>query len=230
MFKDNLKHLRLEKKVTQADVAKAIGVSAATIGNYEQGTRLPKNHESWKKLADYFEVSIAFLMGEDTSYEKKSVEKAGVAQSTKDWTRQYRTDIPIIYDDVDITALVRADERESNTITPEQRYAYTEYISRSGHVLYARKNLLDILNELKLQSIEEISQKLPDIIEQIESYVVYWYKKCWNNVDDLFPTANSVATLYDLLDKCICVDLVASQEFSLIPLDENFDWLREKLR
>lgn len=231
MFKDKLKHLRLEKNVTQADVANAIGVSAATIGNYEQGTRQPKNHKLWKKLADYFEVSVDDLMEQDNSHDEKSTEKAETTPSSiRDWTRQYRTDIPIIYNNVDITDLVRSNERDKKIITMEQRYAYTEYVSRSGHVLYARRNLLDILNELKFRPACEISENLPNIVEQIESYIVYWYKKCWNNIDDLFPVANSIATLYDLLDKCICVDLVAAQEFSLIPLNENFDWLREKLR
>ena len=54
MFKDKLKHLRIENNLTQADIAKAIGVSPATIGNYEQGTREPRNNEMWQKLADYF--------------------------------------------------------------------------------------------------------------------------------------------------------------------------------
>lgn len=66
MFKDKLKQLRIERKLTQADVAKAIGVSAATIGNYEQGTREPRNNEIWKKLADYFEVSVDVLMDKNT--------------------------------------------------------------------------------------------------------------------------------------------------------------------
>ena len=43
MFKDKLKYLRIENNLTQADIAKAIGVSPATIGNYEQGTREPRN-------------------------------------------------------------------------------------------------------------------------------------------------------------------------------------------
>lgn len=50
MFKDKLKQLRTEHNLTQADVANALGVSSATIGNYEQGTREPRNHEMWQKL------------------------------------------------------------------------------------------------------------------------------------------------------------------------------------
>ena len=62
MFKDKLKYLRIENNLTQADIAKAIGVSPATIGNYEQGTREPRNNEMWQKLASYFNISVDELM------------------------------------------------------------------------------------------------------------------------------------------------------------------------
>lgn len=65
MFKDRLRQLRIERNLTQAEIAKAMGVSAATIGNYEQGTREPRNNEMWKKLADYFGVSIDYLMDKE---------------------------------------------------------------------------------------------------------------------------------------------------------------------
>lgn len=65
MFKERLKQLRIERNLTQAEIAKAIGVSAATIGNYEQGTREPRNNEMWQKLADYFSVSVDYLMDKE---------------------------------------------------------------------------------------------------------------------------------------------------------------------
>ena len=229
MFKDKLKHLRIENNLTQADIAKAIGVSPATIGNYEQGTREPRNNEMWKKLADYFNVSVDELMDKDNNI-RYTVKAGGSTSPAKEkWIQQYRTDTKIIYNDVDITSLVNANYDERTPVTREQQYAYTEYSSRSGHVIYARRKLLSILNEIHSKSINEISENLSDLIEYVENYVVYWYKRCWNNIDDLFPIANSLDTLYDLLDKCLCVDMIAQQEFTLIPINEDFDWLREKL-
>ena len=229
MFKDKLKHLRIENNLTQADIAKAIGVSPATIGNYEQGTREPRNNEMWKKLADYFNVSVDELMDKDNNI-RYTVKAGGSTSPAKEkWIQQYRTDTKIIYNDVDITSLVNANYGERTPVTREQQYAYTEYSSRSGHVIYARRKLLSILNEIHSKSINEISENLSDLIEYVENYVVYWYKRCWNNIDDLFPIANSLDTLYDLLDKCLCVDMIAQQEFTLIPINEDFDWLREKL-
>lgn len=229
MFKDKLKHLRIENNLTQADIAKAIGVSPATIGNYEQGTREPRNNEMWQKLADYFNISVDELMDKDNNIQYTIKIGGSTSPAKEKWIQQYRTDTKIIYNDVDITSLVNANYGERTPVTREQQYAYTEYSSRSGHVIYARRKLLSILNEIHSKSINEISENLSDLIEYVENYVVYWYKRCWNNIDDLFPIANSLDTLYDLLDKCLCVDMIAQQEFTLIPINEDFDWLREKL-
>ena len=230
MFKDKLKYLRIENNLTQADIAKAIGVSPATIGNYEQGTREPRNNEMWQKLASYFNISVDELM--DKNNDIRYTVKIGGSNpsSKKNWTQQFRTDTKIIYDNVDITSLVNSNYGEKTPTTREQQFAYTEYLERSGHVLYARRKLLNILDEIHSKSIKEISENLSDIIEEVENNVVYWYKRCWNNIDDLFPTADSLNTLYDLLNRCLCVYMIAQQEFTLISIDEDFDWLREKLR
>ena len=230
MFKDKLQYLRIENNLTQADIAKAIGVSPATIGNYEQGTREPRNNEMWQKLASYFNISVDELM--DKNNDIRYTVKIGGSNpsSKKNWTQQFRTDTKIIYDNVDITSLVNSNYGEKTPTTREQQFAYTEYLERSGHVLYARRKLLNILDEIHSKSIKEISENLSDIIEEVENNVVYWYKRCWNNIDDLFPTADSLNTLYDLLNRCLCVDMIAQQEFTLISIDEDFDWLREKLR
>lgn len=233
MFKDKLKQLRIERNLTQAELAKAIGVSAATIGNYEQGTREPRNNEMWQKLAEYFNVSIDYLMDKETKYIPLNQRVLDIEDSEspkRDRFNQFRTDIPIIYDDVDITTMVHAKIGEAGRATKEQRYAYVEFNSRSGHVLFARNNLLAILSDIKSLSKQEIISSLKDITERINLDVVYWYNRCWNNISDIFPKATNLETLFDLLNKCLCVDMIAETEFSLVPIQCNYDWLREKLR
>lgn len=61
-FNEVLKELRTSRNVTQAELAKAIGVSASTIGMYESGEREP-NFETEEKLADYFNVTLDALRG-----------------------------------------------------------------------------------------------------------------------------------------------------------------------
>ena len=63
-FNEVLKFLRTSRNVTQAELAKAIGVSASTIGMYETGEREP-NFETEEKIADYFNVSLDMLRGKD---------------------------------------------------------------------------------------------------------------------------------------------------------------------
>ena len=57
-----LKELRKEKKLTQEELARDIGVSKITILRWENGERQIKP-EKIQQLADYFEVSDAFLLG-----------------------------------------------------------------------------------------------------------------------------------------------------------------------
>ena len=57
-----LKELREYHGMTQADIAKCLNLSSAAIGNYERGIREPGIREL-VLLADYFEVSIDYLVG-----------------------------------------------------------------------------------------------------------------------------------------------------------------------
>lgn len=61
-FKDNLKELRLEKKLGQVELAKAIGVSKGLISLWENGLREPTMC-SLILLAKFFKISIDELVG-----------------------------------------------------------------------------------------------------------------------------------------------------------------------
>ena len=231
MFKDKLKQLRLEKGVTQADIAKAIGVSPATIGNYEQGSREPKNNDIWKKLADYFDISVDELMDKQSTNSKKILRIVKSSEEEYiDSLCKYRKNCRIIYNKIDITDLVHIEYEKNISITAEQRRANIEFSSRSGHILYARRRLLEIIYKIKKKSHSDIITSLSDLQQEIEEDVVYWYKRCWNNLDDVFPIVVDIVTLYDLITICLILDDAAIQEFYLVPIPENFDWLREKLR
>ncbi len=61
-FSKILKDLRQEKNVGQIELAKSVGVSKGIISLWENGLREP-NMFSLIKLAQYFDVSIDFLVG-----------------------------------------------------------------------------------------------------------------------------------------------------------------------
>lgn len=63
LLPERLKALRYECNETQQDVADFLSVQRATYSAYERGNILPP-YDKIKKLADYFEVSVEYLMGE----------------------------------------------------------------------------------------------------------------------------------------------------------------------
>lgn len=63
-FKDMIKYYRKLKGLSQAELAKDLGVSSSTISMYEVGMREP-GFEMEEKIADYFNVDLNTLRGKD---------------------------------------------------------------------------------------------------------------------------------------------------------------------
>ena len=62
MFSVRLKAMRKDKKETQEDIARLLKVQRTTVGEYERGNIRPPM-DKMKILADHFEVSVDYLMG-----------------------------------------------------------------------------------------------------------------------------------------------------------------------
>ncbi len=75
-FAKNLRSLRKEANMRQQDLADKLGVAQTTIASYEQGQRFP-NHETLIEIADFFNVSIDFLLGreENNKFDMSKVKK-----------------------------------------------------------------------------------------------------------------------------------------------------------
>ncbi len=61
---EKIKELRLEKGITQAELAEAIGIDKSTIAKYETDDREPKVYILCK-IADYFGVTLDYLAGRE---------------------------------------------------------------------------------------------------------------------------------------------------------------------
>lgn len=59
---ERLKELRAAKKITQREVAEVLDVAPRNVQNFEYGTARPKL-DNVVKIADYFDVSIDYLVG-----------------------------------------------------------------------------------------------------------------------------------------------------------------------
>lgn len=62
---DTLKKLRKERGLNQSTLAKELNISVSAYGNYELDQREP-SIENLKKLADFYNVSIDYLVGRKT--------------------------------------------------------------------------------------------------------------------------------------------------------------------
>ncbi|TBL70854.1 helix-turn-helix domain-containing protein [Paenibacillus thalictri] len=61
-FSSRILQLREQRQLTQKELAHAIGISRATLSHYENNRRQP-DLDTLNKIAEYFEVSVDYLVG-----------------------------------------------------------------------------------------------------------------------------------------------------------------------
>lgn len=88
MFRIRLKELRENAGLSQDSLAKQVGVSQSTVGNWEAGTREP-NFSTLQRLADFFGVSTDYLLGRDTDKTKNNKESARTERTLSDILKKY---------------------------------------------------------------------------------------------------------------------------------------------
>lgn len=80
---DRIKSLRTSNDITQKDLAEYLNVGRSTLSQYESGQRIP-NDEIKNKIADYFNVSLDYLMG-----------KSDIKESAEELLKDPRTTIAL---------------------------------------------------------------------------------------------------------------------------------------
>lgn len=68
-FGERLAALRKEKGISQAQLAKMLNMGQSTIAMYERNKRRP-DPETLERLADFFQVSVDYLLGRTDSRER----------------------------------------------------------------------------------------------------------------------------------------------------------------
>ena len=71
---DRIKLLRTEKRLTQEDIASALGTNRATLANWET-LRTEPDAQMISRLADYFDVTTDYLLGR-TNYRTSFITEA----------------------------------------------------------------------------------------------------------------------------------------------------------
>ena len=72
-FAENIKRLRKEKEITQEKLADQLGVSAQSVSRWELGICYP-DLEMLPSIANYFGVTVDFLLSNDTISKEKDYE------------------------------------------------------------------------------------------------------------------------------------------------------------
>ncbi|MBJ6363612.1 helix-turn-helix domain-containing protein [Paenibacillus sp. GCM10012307] len=63
---DRLRELRLRKNISQEEVARRVGITRSAYSHYEINNRQPV-YETLIKLANFFEVSLDYIIGGEQS-------------------------------------------------------------------------------------------------------------------------------------------------------------------
>lgn len=86
---NRLKELRKRRGLTLAELKDKIkekqGVSFSTsqLSSYENGKRSPRNESAWEAIADYFGVSVGYLLGyDDSDFKNETDIKVAVLDET----------------------------------------------------------------------------------------------------------------------------------------------------
>lgn len=67
-FGEKLKEQRKKRKLSQVDLAKAIGVGRTTIINYENGKSHPQDRTAYYDLAAFFGLDVNYFLTEDEHF------------------------------------------------------------------------------------------------------------------------------------------------------------------
>ncbi|MGI6193975.1 MAG: helix-turn-helix domain-containing protein [Eubacteriales bacterium] len=76
-FAEKLKELRHGASLTQAELAKRIGIPLRTYQTYEAGVSYPKNIEIYSRFAAFYNVSTDYLLGSEERYITDAAERGG---------------------------------------------------------------------------------------------------------------------------------------------------------
>jgi Predicted transcriptional regulators len=81
-FRDRLKALRMERGITQEDLAKALNVPASSIRRYESSDEQVPKRDRLEAIADYFDCSVDYLL--ERTDERKPKESAVLEYTLSD--------------------------------------------------------------------------------------------------------------------------------------------------
>lgn len=164
-LKDNLKYLRSQHKLTQTQLAGALGLNRPIIGSYEEGRAEPKA-EVLVKMGKYFGVTVEALIQQDLSKQQ------ALAAEKKN--------------DVRILPIVISEQTGNEKITLVPAKAAAGYLNGYGDAEYIEHlERFDLpFAEIKKDQTHRVFQIKGDSMLPVpdKSYVICKYIEDWTKV------------------------------------------------
>ena len=89
MLKIRLKELRKRDRITQIQLAEAVGVERSSIGKYEGNQNVVPSIDVLQSIADYFNVTTDYLLGRDIQYKQSPSLESEVSENTGNYANDF---------------------------------------------------------------------------------------------------------------------------------------------
>lgn len=169
-----IKELRKKKKVTQQEVAEAIGVTRRGFQKWENGESQIKSNNA-QQLADYFGVSVGYLLGYDEADQMNNLvnnELENLTQKLNQYREQYDVLKKVLSDKLQyLDKTLREDEfqREDELTTLLAIKALVGNVDRIVEIILSTKENFYEFEKLKMAiqnttaTVENTDDKLNNI-------------------------------------------------------------------
>ena len=196
MLREKLKIYREKNKMTQSEVAEALGIKSATISKYESGLLEP-NIESLKKLANLFNISVDELLKED-DFDISKINVLEILREQKDMKLKGN-----LYHNTQITFAYNTNHIEGSKLTEDQ----TRYIYETNTLLTEKDSITDLDDVIETANHFKLVDYMLDIADKklTEKMVKEFHKilkegtsdsrKDWFNVGEYKKLQNEVGGL-----------------------------------
>ncbi len=193
MLREKLKIYREKNKMTQSEVAEALGIKSATISKYESGLLEP-NIESLKKLANLFNISVDELLKED-DFDISKINVLEILREQKDMKLKGN-----LYHNTQITFAYNTNHIEGSKLTEDQ----TRYIYETNTLLTEKDSITDLDDILETANHFKLVDYMLDIADKklTEKMIKEFHKilkegtsdsrKDWFNVGEYKKLSNEV--------------------------------------
>jgi len=166
-FGERLKHLRRSAKLSQEEASKQLHLTRSTLSGYENGTAEP-SIGTLRKIAEYFEVSLDYLMGHSNVESAAGVDLSG---------RSLRI----------LATTVDAENNENIELVPEKAKAgyRTGFADPEFIKVLPTFQLPFLSKQKKYRSFQISGDSMPPLDDG--DYVTGEYVENWGNIKDGFP-------------------------------------------